>query len=81
MNDEKKRSKYLVLGAGARKFFRLSTLRIPFNVLSRTMYNFDVIFFYHILIFLRHFLCKVEKSMYTTYNQDCQNKELLNLST
>ena len=34
----KKRLKYLVVGPGARKTFQLSgrTLRIPFNVLSRT---------------------------------------------
>ena len=38
--NDKKRSKYLVLGPGARRTFRLlsRTPRIPFNVLSRTIY-------------------------------------------
>ena len=38
LNDKKKHSKYLVLGLGARRTFWLSsrTLRIPYNVLSRT---------------------------------------------
>ena len=40
--NNKKRSKYLVLGPGARRTFRLSgrTPRIPFNVLSRTFNKF-----------------------------------------
>ena len=38
LNDKKRRSKYLVLGPGEQRTFRLSsrTPRIPFNVLSRT---------------------------------------------
>ena len=58
VKDEKRRSKYLVLGPGVRRTFQSSsrTLRILFNVLSRTRLLITNAF---LLLILSHYLIRI----------------------
>ena len=67
--EQKKRSKYLVQEAGARKTFRLSshTPRIQFSVLSRTgLYHkiYDKVFLNEVLLFFIFYLLFIREVIY-----------------